>query len=123
MNLIFHDKCRPKVINDNPVTQFNPSSQTNHHKPDDSREANDFFGIIEQYGHSPDIVKVSLMDVEQTSCTVEKNHQLVAGILVAERCIKFSSSPSAGCAMNRRRSTQKLADSIGLACQSICEEI
>jgi hypothetical protein len=44
--LIMNDKYRPNIINDDPVTQFDALSQTDHDKSDDSGNANDFLNEL-----------------------------------------------------------------------------
>jgi hypothetical protein len=44
--LIIHDKYLPTIIHDDPVAQFDSSKQTDHGKPDDSRNANDFLNDL-----------------------------------------------------------------------------
>jgi hypothetical protein len=41
--LTINDKDRPKVISDDPVTKFDLSRQSSHHKPDHLGSAVDFF--------------------------------------------------------------------------------
>jgi hypothetical protein len=45
-DLIRNDKFPPKAINDDPVTQFDSSQQTDHDKPYDSGNASDFLNEL-----------------------------------------------------------------------------